>query len=103
VSGSSVWVNLKDRPTQGWDFKILSSPSALLPYPLGRHHLKFIDGTKGWNTHPSMIEDTVTGREVFQLSGRYAKPSDAQWDGRYLVAGYNSGEVLILDFNHLIP
>ena len=24
-----------------------------------------------------------------------------QWDGQYLVAGYESGEVLILDFNHM--
>ena len=27
----------------------------------------------------------------------------AQWDGRYLIAGYESGEVLILDFIHIIP
>jgi hypothetical protein len=35
---------------------------------------------------------------VFQWSGRYAEPSIAEWDGQYLVAGYKSGEVLILDF-----
>ena len=46
---------------------------------------------------------TVTGKEIFQLVGRYADPYDAQWDGRYLVAGYMSGEVLILDFNHMVP
>ena len=39
--------------------------------------------------------------EVFQLSGRYAKFCTVQWDGRYLIAGYGSGEVLILDFYHL--
>ena len=45
------------------------------------------------------IEDSVTGREVFQLYGRYADPSVTQWDGQYLIAGYQSGEVLILDFS----
>jgi len=55
-------------------------------------------GTR-WDTGPSVIKDTVTGKEVFQLVGRYAKPTDMQWDGQYLVAGYMSGEVLILDFN----
>jgi len=46
-----------------------------------------------------MIKDAVTGKEVFQLVGRYAKPNCVQWDGQYLVAGYESGEVLILGFN----
>jgi hypothetical protein len=43
------------------------------------------------------IKDTVTGKVVLQLNGRYAKPFDVQWDGQYLVAGYESGEVMILD------
>ena len=45
----------------------------------------------------------VTGKVVFQLTGRFAKPVDVQWDSRYLVAGYKSGEVLILNFNHVFP
>ena len=50
------------------------------------------------------IKDTVTGRVVFQLVGRYASPKGGvHWDGQYLVAGYESGEVLILDFNHNLP
>jgi len=48
------------------------------------------------------IEDRVTGREVFQLCGRYAKPSAAQWDGQYLIASYPTGELLILDFNDVL-
>jgi len=51
----------------------------------------------------SRIEDVAAGKEVFQLAGRYAKPSVTQWDGQYLVAGYDSGEVLILDFSYTIP
>ena len=30
-----------------------------------------------------------------------SNPVDSQWDGQYLVAGYRSGEVLILDLNNL--
>ena len=45
----------------------------------------------------------VTGEEVFRLSGTYKKPNAARWDGGYLVAGYPSGEVVILDLNRMIP
>jgi len=46
------------------------------------------------------MRDIVTGEVGFQLAGRYANPVDSWWDGQYLVAGYESGEVLILDFHH---
>jgi len=52
-----------------------------------------------WDVGLSRIVDTVTGKVVFQLDGKFAKPTHAQWDGQYLVAGYLFGEVLILDFN----
>ena len=103
VNGSRAWVYLKNSQTQGWDFGIPgSAPIPLSNKPLNRPHLEFI-GVKQQDTRKSRIEDTVTGREVFRLSGRYIKPNAAQWDGQYLVAGYDSGEVLILDFNHVIP
>jgi len=104
VDGSRVWVHFKDSSTQGWDFGISdSSPSPLPDTSLHRPHLDFIDSTKGWNTNPSRIEDTVTGKEVFQLPERYAESLISQWDGQYLVSGYESGEVVILDFNNLFP
>lgn len=104
VDGSKVWVHFKDSPNQGWDFGSSDSPPTLLPNTSpDRPHLDFIDSTKEWNTHPSRIEDTVSGKEVFQLPERYAKPLVSQWDGQYLVAGYESGEVMILDFTHMIP
>lgn len=104
VDGSRVWVHSEDLPIQGWDFRAPGSP----PVPLSnvfpdRCLLDFIDGTKDWNTGLPRIENTTTGQEVFQLPGRYSKPTTACWDGRYLVAGYNSGDVLILDFNCIIP
>ena len=104
VEGSKVWVHFEDSQTQGWDFGISDSSPVLLPNrSLERPHLHFIDGTKQWATGPPRIEDTVTGKEVFQLAGRYAEPTDAQWDGQYLVSGYSSREVIILDFDHLLP
>jgi len=50
----------------------------------------------------SRIEDAVTGKVVYQLAGRFVDSPCSQWDGQYLVAGYNSGEVLILDFKHVL-
>ena len=86
---------------EGWDFGISGSSPVLFDPSTGRPHLDFIGGA-WWQTHdPSWIRDTVTGKKVFQLSWRYAKPNDVQWDGQYLVAGYRSGEVLILDFHHM--
>jgi hypothetical protein len=31
------------------------------------------------------------------------EPVVVEWDGQYLVAGYESGEELILDFNYIFP
>jgi len=98
MGGSKVLVCFKDSQTQGWDFGTSgSSPIQLSNTSLDRPRLDLIGGTK-WDTCPSMIKDMVTGKGVFQLVGKYAYPSRAQWDGQYLVAGYESGELLILDF-----
>jgi len=98
VVGSRVWVHSLLSEPQGWDFGITGSSPTQLPniaslYP---------NVTKVWDANQSGIKDTVTGRVVFQLPGRFAKPVDLQWDGQYLVAGYKSGEVLILDINHML-
>jgi WD40 repeat protein len=103
VDGSRVWVRLNDFSVQGWDFEISDSPPIpLSDEPPSRHRLVFIDGTREWNTGPSRIEDTSTGKEVFRLSGRYARPDRTLWDGRYLVAGYHSGEVMVMDLGKFI-
>ena len=104
VDGSRIWVHFMDRSTQGWDFGVPgSSPVTLSNTPSERPHLCFICDIGQWGISQSRIEDTVTGKKVFQLCGEYAKAADVQWDGRYLVAGYESGKVLILDFKHLCP
>ena len=101
--GSRVWFFLEDLKIQGWGFGVSdSTPIPLSNTSPDKPHLVFL-GTQFQCTSPSRIEDMVTKKEVFQLSGRYAEPYVARWDGRYLITGYQSGEVLILDFNNMIP
>ena len=102
IDGSKIWIRFKDLSIQGWDFGVSNSP----PVPLSdgsteRPFLDFIDGAQWQTDHPCWIKNTVTGKKVYQLHGRYLKPDKVQWDGQYLVAGYKSGEVLIMDFCHL--
>jgi len=102
MDGSKIWVCFEVSSIQGWDFGVSGSP----PFPLSntfpdRPHLNLIGGTM-WDTGPVIIKDIVTGKEVFQLVGRYAAPREVRWDGRYLIAGYESGEVLILEFNYAL-
>jgi len=94
VDSSRVWVHSPESKPQGWDFR---APGSQLSNP----PLLLSNNPKLWNKHQSKIYDAVTGRAVFQLAGRLTKPIKSQWDGHYLVAGYRSGEVLILDFNHV--
>ena len=101
ADGSRIWIQLEDSSTQGWDFGVSGPPIPLSIGSTGRPLLEFIGGPI-WQDHSaSWVKNTVTGREVFRLSGRYAKPSRVQWDGQYLVAGYGSGEILILDFHDM--
>ena len=99
TDSSRVWIHSTWSSAQeGWDFG--ASPVPFDPC-IGRPCLDFIGGAKWQTDGPSWIKDTATGKKVFQLSGRYARPNDVQWDGQYLIAGYQSGEVLILDFDHM--
>ena len=99
VDGSRIWVHSFASKPLGWDFGIPGS------YPIQLSHTSLLhpNNTKLWDTPRSRLKDKVSGKVVFQLAGRFAKPVDAQWGGQYLVAGYMSGEVLILDFNHMFP
>ena len=101
VDGLRVWVSFKYSNTQGWDFGIPGSApiilsNELLPSP----HLDFIHGS---TTNPPRVNAIVTGKEIFQLPRRYEKPTKIQCDGWYLVAGYKSGDLLVLNFGQMIP
>ena len=104
ADGSRIWVSFGDSSTKGWDFGISDSSPVPLSntFPI-RPYLDFIWNIRWWSGGPCRIRHTVTGRDIFQLAGRYAEPDDVQWDGQFLVAGYVSGEVLILDFNRVVP
>ena len=101
VDGSRVWTQFFGQPPKGWDFGVPgSSPVQLDNAPLSKPHLAPIGGIKQkcfW------IKDIVTGKEVLCLPERFTEPIDSCWDGQYLVAGYGSGEVLILDFSCVLP
>ena len=98
VDGSRVWVHSPVLELQGWDFGT-PSPSPAQFSDMPSPHL---NNTKLWDVNLSRIKDRVSGKVLFQLGGRFEKPGVSQWDGGYLVAGYESGEVLILDFNHML-
>jgi len=100
---AKVLVCFEDQPPIGWDFGTPgSSPTIFFEKSSDRPRLDIIDIDWWLGDNAFRIEDRVTGREVFQLGGRYAKPSAIQWDGQYLIAGYPTGEVLILDFNDVL-
>jgi len=104
IDGSRVMVRCEGSLTLGWDFGIPgSTPIKISPTPSDRPHLDFIGSATKSITDPIGIEDRITGEVVFQLCGRYAQPSAARWDGQYLIAGYETGEVLILDFSDMLP
>ena len=96
VDGSRVWVHSPVLELQGWDFGTSDSPPIQLTSIPSPH----LNGTKLWDIYQSRIKDIITGEVLFQLPGGFATLVDSKWDGRYLVAGYMSGEVLILDLNH---
>jgi len=97
IDGSRVWVHFKDSQIKGWDFGA-SGPAPIPLSNVAQHGSSLELNIKQGNANQYRIKDKASGNEVFQLSGRCADPADAQWDGWYLVAGYGSGEVLILDF-----
>ena len=102
MDGSKVLVQSGESSAQGWDFGVPgSTPIQLSETALDRPHLDLVDAKNWLETSLVKIKD-VAGKDFFQLYGRYANPSTTQWDGQYLIAGYELGEVLILDFSHVL-
>ena len=104
MNNSKVLVRSGKSSTQGWDFGIPGSTPIKFSQeaPPERPRLDFIDVREWLRASPVRVEDRVTGKEIFQLCGRYAEPTAMQWDGQYLIAGYMTGEVLILDFGDVL-
>ena len=104
IDNSKVWIcSISASAQEGWDFGTSGSSPVPFDPSTGRPYLDFI-GSASWQADSlCWIKDTATGKNIFQLSGRYANPKHVQWDGQYLVTGYESGEVLILDFHDMCP
>ena len=101
VDGPRVWVCYPSSKYLGWDFGTLgSSPVRLRGPPPDK--FDHPNGAVLWDTGLSRVKDKVTGKVVFQLSQGYGKPIDVQWNDQYLVACFQSAEVLILDFSHML-
>jgi len=98
VDGSRAWAYSSSLGYQGWDFGTSSSsPVQLHNIPPHKLHP---NGTLLWDAVLSGIKDQVTGRVVFQLSRRFTRPADVQWNGQYLVICYPLNHVLVLDFSY---
>ena len=103
VNSSRVWVYSPHSPAYdggpwGWDFGMPGSSPVQLPTTPSIH----LSDTKLWELGLSRIKDKITGKVVLQLGGRFARPFNVQLDGRYFLAHYWSGDLLILDFNHVL-
>ena len=91
VDGSKVWARWYDSTYRGWDLGIQGST----PVKLHKKHKP--PSSKLWDLEQARIMNPATGEVVFQLSGQFTNLVCTQCDNSYLVAGYESGEVLILD------
>jgi len=102
IYGSKVIVRLRKSLALGWDFGILgSTPIEIFPISSDRSYLDFIGITSEQTGGKIGIGDIATGNMVFQLTGK--KLTAVQWDGCHLIAGYDTGEVWILDFSNMLP
>ena len=96
MDGSKVWVQWPELNCKGWDF---SAPGST-PMELSNASTP-PSSSKLWDPKQAGIKNPATGEVVFQLSGRFSSPVKVQCDNSYLVAGYQTGEVLILDLTNV--
>ena len=97
IDESKIWAYWPESNYQGWDFGILNStPIQLSGLP------KIFSSGAVWSLEHTKIKNIATGDVIFQLSGRFLNVTSVQCNGFYLVAGYESGEILILDLTHVL-
>ena len=101
VDNSKVWAqNNSHIYVIGWDFG--TPGSSPVPLPKTHSYRLHPNGIMLWDSVLHRVEDTSTGKVVFQLPKRYGSPLDVRWNGQYLVACFSPTEVLILDFSHIL-
>ena len=100
VDGSKVWVQHTNLEYQGWDFGIQGSSPVLL------HNVSpdryYFNHAVLWDIGISGIRNKVTGKVIFQVPKRYGRAFDAQWHRCHLVIGFESNEMLVLDFSNVL-
>ena len=84
----------QESTAHGWNFG--SSGSAQAQFSTDRLELDI--GHISQEQYGVYIVDRATQKIIFKPCERYEYPSCTQWDGQFLINGYGSGEVLILDF-----
>jgi WD40 repeat protein len=99
VEGSRVWGHCLQSYWTEWDFEHPDSPIELGLEPPSKLHP---GGTILWNFGLSRIQDTTSGKVLFQLSTGVEKPADVCWKDQYFVACFKSGKVLVLDFSCIL-
>ena len=100
VDDSRVWVYYPNAESQVWDFGVPGSPPVQLPDM--SLHIPNPNGTMIWDTGLSCVKKKATGNVIFWLSKRYGRPVNVKWNDQYLLASFISGEVLVLDFSHVL-
>ena len=100
VNGSRVWAYSPfSQCCGGLDFGVRGSSPIQLPNMPSLH----LSDTKLWDVGLFRIRDTTTGKVVLQLGGTsFTKVIDVQLDGWYFLVQYESGDVFILDFSHVL-
>ena len=96
VDGSKVWACWDQSNYKGWDFGMPGSTPVELP-----NTPTLPVPSRLWDPEQARVKNPTPGEVVFQLSGRFTGPGSVQCDDSYLVAGYESGEVLILDLTNV--
>ena len=98
MEDSRVWMKIPAVKPCAWDFGITSpSPIELYTPPPDRLHL---NDTKLWDNNLCRIQDSITGKVVFQLpEGFQSCVVEVQWNGQYLVISLRSQKELILEFH----
>ena len=99
VEGSRVWAGHSQR-LEGWDFEVPDSPIQLCNTPPSILHQS---GTILWDILLPRVQDTASGKTLFQPNAALGKPYDAQWGDHHLVLYFHlSKQILILDFSHVL-
>jgi len=97
MNGSTVWLDPPMMQPLQWNLANPQRNTIFSPDPPPER--LYLNDTKLWDNSQHRIQDTVTGRVVFQLPGRFNRIIETQWNGQYLAISFWSGGEVILEFH----